>query len=260
MLRTCSSHARLQSEGVRMRGGIVYAPAWWRLLRWGSYRPLWWLFPSLQRCWKWVGWKSQEYTVHRHFTSLPHDICKMKVSVVGALGLKTCTSKNALCCCRPQQPSVLISKWAASSLLAVEYDRKSPDRSWRGGSTCTSWDTSDMTLAEITALIVADGWKSSHWAAQRMINSEWATTGTCSRQKGYSCQSYLRQRVSQKASLCREKPWFSMGSATGQLEQPFSLATSNDCWRFCGSCKGAQLLFTELPSCLSLLQFSAWFR
>ena len=48
---------------------------------------------------------------------------------VGALGLKTCTLKNALCCCRPQQPSVLISKWAALSLLAVEYDRNSPDMS-----------------------------------------------------------------------------------------------------------------------------------
>ena len=44
------------------------------------------------------------------------------------------------------------------------------------------------------------------------------------------CQPYLKDRASQKASLCRLNPWRSIGSATSWLEDPFSLAISINLW------------------------------
>ena len=38
------------------------------------------------------------------------------------------------------------------------------------------------------------------------------------------CHSYLKNRASRKSPLCRQNPWYSLGSATSRLKDPFSLA------------------------------------
>ena len=69
------------------------------------------------------------------------------LSVEGACGLKTLTSKKARSWCPPQKPLAATSSLAPSAVRAEALDSISPVTGCRAGSMHTSWQTSIMSLA-----------------------------------------------------------------------------------------------------------------
>ena len=109
------------------------------------------------------------------------------------------------------------------------------------GSTYTSWHTSDMRSAvrsRISLCWTIGNPPVGQFKAWSMVN-DLPQAHVVGNRGG--CHQYLKQRAPRKAPLCSEKPWFSIGSATNQLEEPFSFATSISFWSFSGSC-GRRLL------------------
>ena len=122
------------------------------------------------------------------------------------------------------------------------------------GSTHTLWYTFDMRSAVGSQISLCRTmgnppvWQFKAWS---MVN-DLPHAHVVGNRGG--CHPYLKQRASRKAPWCSKKQWLSIGSATNQLEEPFSFATSISFWSFVEAVgEGCWQLPSVLPfSCSSL--------
>ena len=137
--------------------------------------------------------------------------------------LKTSTLIFVLSNLLPHNPRAATSSLAWSSVLADQSGKSFPDRSCSSCSIVTSCTTSLSRLAVMSQILLRrnEGQRTEHG----MGGGERLPAGTC-KWKPWRCPTVPKQMASWKPVLCIRKPKLQERQQVGQLDVPFSAATS----------------------------------